>query len=368
MFLLKQVFRLREKSMENQAEQGFLDHLEDLRKTITKIVVTLLLSTLLCFSFADEIMHFLRLPVEAVWSEYEKQHLPKDISAADWQQARSCNAVLTQLPAWQKGLYEQNLSEEMRKLMLAQVSYDAWASLPSSGQKEFLDALLKRNFDLHQTVKQLIDSKAIGQQNALKSSLSYMESFHPSEAFMLSMKMAFFAGLVISFPLLVYFILQFVLPGLLPNERKMLFPALGIGFGLFLCGSCFAYFVVLPKVLAFFFSYGLELGIVGEWRIGYYLGFVSQFVLLFGVAFELPVVVMVLVKIGLLDYQLMAKTRHYAVVAIMFLAAILTPTPDIPTMLLMAVPMYLLYEICVLLAWRDMRKQRKSAQNEPLGA
>jgi len=339
MFLLKQVFRLREKSCENQPEQGFLDHLEDLRKTITKIVVTLLLSTVLCFSFADEIMHFLRLPVEAVWSEYEKQHLPKEIRPEDWQQARSCNAVLAQLPAWQKGLYEQNLSEELRKLMLAQVSYDAWSSLPSEAQQTYLDGLLKRNFELHQQLKQLIACKAIGQNNAGKSSLSYMESFHPSEAFMLSMKMAFFAGLVVSFPLLVYFILQFVLPGLLPHERKLLFPGLAIGFGLFLCGSSFAYFIVLPKVLAFFFSYGLELGIIGEWRIGYYLGFVSQFVLLFGVAFELPVVVMVLVKIGLLDYQLM-----------------------------LAVPMYLLYEVCVLLAWLDMRKKLKEQQSELAGA
>jgi hypothetical protein len=85
---------------------------------------------------------------------------------------------------------------------------------------------------------------------------------------------------------------------------------------------------------------------------------------LFGASFELPVVVMVFVKLGLLTYETMSRTRSYAIVAIFVAAAVLTPTPDIPTMLLMAMPMLILYEICIWLAWMDRRKNRMAEEQE----
>jgi sec-independent protein translocase protein TatC len=85
---------------------------------------------------------------------------------------------------------------------------------------------------------------------------------------------------------------------------------------------------------------------------------------MFGLGFELPVVVMPLVKLGVLSYDIMKRTRRYAIVAICILAAFITPTPDVPTMLLMAVPMYLLYELCIVLAWREQRKQQREAAEE----
>jgi sec-independent protein translocase protein TatC len=181
---------------------------------------------------------------------------------------------------------------------------------------------------------------------------------------MLSMKLAFFAGVVLAFPLLLYFLLQFVMPGLHQHEKKAVFPALAFGFGLFLCGVLFAYLKVLPSVLEFFYTYGESMGIANEWRIGYYLSFALQFTLIFGLCFELPVVVWVLVKIGLLDYELMSRTRGYAIVAIVIIAAVITPTPDAFTLCLLVVPMVALYEISIWLAWFDARKQKKELEKE----
>jgi hypothetical protein len=106
------------------------------------------------------------------------------------------------------------------------------------------------------------------------------------------------------------------------------------------------------------------MGISNDWRIGEYISFATQFTLLFGVSFELPVVVMVFVKLGLLTYDTMSKTRSYAIVGIFIAAAVLTPTPDIPTMLLMASPMIILYEICIWLAYFDQKKSRLAEEQE----
>ena len=191
-----------------------------------------------------------------------------------------------------------------------------------------------------------------------------MSALRPTEPFMLSMKLAFFAGIVLAFPLLLMFILQFVLPGLHAAERKVLWPAMAIGFGLFLSGVLFSYFFVLPRALLFFFDWGAKLGVSNDWRIGEYITFATQFTLLFGLSFELPVVVMVFVKLGLLSYETMSRTRTYAIVAIYIAAAIITPTPDIMTLNLMALPMLFLYEICIWLAWFDRKKARQKEAME----
>ena len=137
-----------------------------------------------------------------------------------------------------------------------------------------------------------------------------------------------------------------------------------IGFGLFIAGTTFAYYLVLPKTLQFFYEWSGDMGISNDWRIGEYISFATQFTLLFGASFELPVVVMVFVKLGLLGYETMSKTRSYAIVAIMVAAAVLTPTPDIPTMLVMAAPMVVLYEICIWLAYFDRKKARIREEQE----
>ncbi len=190
-----------------------------------------------------------------------------------------------------------------------------------------------------------------------KGNVVFMRSLKPTETFMLAIKLSVFAGIIISFPFLLYFILQFVLPGLKQNERKALWPALIIGFGLFLLGVFFCYFLVLPKALDFFYTYSGGMGVENEWRIGDYITFTTQFTLIFGLAFELPVVVMTLVKIGLLSYQTMSNTRSYAVLSIFIVGAIITPTGDALTLSLLAVPMCLLYEMCIWLAYFNRKKE-----------
>jgi sec-independent protein translocase protein TatC len=152
-----------------------------------------------------------------------------------------------------------------------------------------------------------------------------------------------------------------VLPALTAVERRFLFPAIGVSFALFLLGVSVCYFWLLPKTILFFFRDTESLGWAPTWTVQQYYSFVTRFTIGFGLAFELPVIVLALVRFGLITYKFMARTRPYAVVLIFILATIITPTPDILTLVAMALPMCLLYESCIWIAWLMERRRLKQS-------
>lgn len=179
--------------------------------------------------------------------------------------------------------------------------------------------------------------------------LESLQSLGVADSMTVSLLLAFYAGMVLSLPLLLYFLAEFVMPALTARERRVVLAASAVGFGLFLVGAAFCYFAVLPMTLRFFFEDAQSMGWRPTWTVRDYYGFATQLILAFGLAFELPVVVLALVRMGVLSYRQMRTTRPYAVVAIFILAAIITP-PDIFSMLVMAIPLLVLYEGCIWLS------------------
>lgn len=345
-------------------EKPFLDHLEDLRHTLMKILGTLGIATFACFAFHRQIFELIQMPA---------------------------------------------------KMPLARVSdgVSLW---------ERLDLI----------------------------------TLSPPEFIVLMLKLSFFSGIIVTFPFLLFFMFQFILPGLRQVEKKAIIPGAGVGFILFLTGACFAFFLAAPVALKFFFVFENErisnldptkqameksiaefslVGMDGEiikplkkggeesdgeeangeeapegkdggevkekapvspetaaireeirntiretfatveasnmafryddsrdklvlvevkggksvYRIGEYVTFIARLVLVFGVSFQLPVVVTILVKLELLTARVMRATRSYAWIIILVSAAILTP-PDLLTLGMLGGPMILLYEICIIIA------------------
>src|SRR5881394_3892666 len=173
-------------------------------------------------------------------------------------------------------------------------------------------------------------------------SMGALRALAITDSFTISFRLAFYAGIVLSFPLLLYFLAEFVLPALTAMEKRFLLPAIFVSFALFLLGVFVCYFWLLPKTILFFFRDTESLGWAPTWTVQQYYSFVTRFTIGFGLAFELPVVVLALVRFGLVTYRFMARTRPYAVVLIFILATIITPTPDILTLVAMALPMCLL--------------------------
>src|SRR5205809_4351510 len=221
---LQDIFKFRELP-ENETSKPFLEHLEDLRWTIVKMAITLVIAMILCFGFRHTLVRVMQAPLHAVESQ-------------------------------------------------------------------------------------------VGALKALGITDSITISFH----------LAFYAGIVLSFPLLLYFLAQFVLPALTAIEKRFLFPAIFVSFGLFLIGVACCYYWLLPKTILFFFRDTQSLGWTPMWTVQQYYSFVTRFTIGFGLAFELPVVVLALVRFGLITYRFMARTRPYAVVLIFVLATIITPT------------------------------------------
>lgn len=361
MFLLTKAFQLRDKA-NPENEKPFLDHLEDLRTMITRSLITLLLAMLICFGFQDKLMHLLRQPVDEVRLIHATNQLPSKITPDSWETAKKIEHAAISLGPERSALFLQKFDGEMLQQVEMVKLLRAVALVPKDKQAGFLKEL-----GVSDPVAPMISGmleKGASPEIDVRGNLQLMSALKPTETFMLSMKLSFFAGIVVSFPLLLLFILQFILPGLHKHEQKVLWPALAVGFGLFLFGVVFAYLFVLPRALTFFYEWGESLGVSNDWRIGEYITFATQFTLLFGLSFELPVVVMVFVKIGLLTHEMMRSTRSYAIVAITTIAAIITPTPDAFTLCLMAGPMIFLYEICIWLAYFDAKKKAQADADE----
>ncbi len=369
-------------------EKPFLDHLEDLRKTLMQMVITLLIITIGTFAFNQQIFDFVQLPLKVAEID--------DVGTRLWD-------------------------------------------------------------------------------------VSNLMTLSPQEMLMLAIKTSFIAGIILAFPLLVYQLFQFILPGLRQVEKKMIIPGAGVGFILFLGGASFAFFLATPIALKFFYQFEQErvnsidptaeamkkpigefalIGLDGkpipapekegevvpdlqgedtpktegegkveagtpkvegepaappkvssldegtkqeirdymfqlfafregseialryddsrdkivimkvkgkstEYRMGDYINFVTRLVLVFGLSFQLPVVVTILVKLELLTARVMKATRAYAWVIMMVAAAIFTP-PDIITLGLLAGPLILLYEICIIIAsaMERSREKRRKAEEE----
>jgi sec-independent protein translocase protein TatC len=172
----------------------------------------------------------------------------------------------------------------------------------------------------------------------------------PTEAFFVNLKVALYAGVFLSIPLILFQAWKFVAPGLYEHERRYSYPFLLISTILFLIGATFAYLVILPIALHFLIAQGGEL-----WEpnitLSNYLAFCMRLLLAAGLIFEFPVLMYFLAKVGVVTPEFLVKNRKYAVLVAFVISAILTP-PDVFSQILLAIPLFLLFEISIFVAKR----------------
>jgi sec-independent protein translocase protein TatC len=198
-----------------------------------------------------------------------------------------------------------------------------------------------------------------------QSKLIYTDVF---EGFLVEIKVAFFAAIMVSFPVFATQIWRFIAPGLYQNERKAFLPFLLLTPVLFTMGSCLAYFAAIPIALRFLLGFEGIIGGVSQEAlpgVGNYLSFVMKFIFGFGLAFLMPVVLMLLERAGILTLEQLKSGRRYAVVGIAAISAVLTP-PDIMSQFLMLVPLYCLYELAILAIWITRRRRKVSEADIPV--
>ena len=193
---------------------------------------------------------------------------------------------------------------------------------------------------------------------------SYMIFTSLPEAFFTYLKISFFAGLFLASPYILYQIWKFISPGLYSKEKKYVVPFVITSTALFIGGACFAYFLVLTPAYKFFVDFSTDF-FRPMLTLREYLSLTLKLMLAFGIVFEIPVFLFFMTKIGLVSSKTLSKKRKYAILIIFIAAALLTPTPDAFTQVMMAIPMMILYEVGILVSKWGERNKAKSAGEEP---
>lgn len=182
--------------------------------------------------------------------------------------------------------------------------------------------------------------------------------------FLIHMSTAFWMSVITSIPYLMFEVWRFIKPALYPNEKKNVYTALSIGSVMFFLGVLLGYFMVFPLTLRFLYTYQLSDAIVNQVSLDSYIDNFMMLILMMGLVFELPLVTWILAKLGIVKKSFLRKYRRHAIVFIVVIAAVITPTSDPFTLSVVAIPLYLLYEMSILIIRDTKKKEEASYEDE----
>lgn len=313
--------------------KSFLDHLEDLRWVLIKSAVAVSVAMVLCLVAGDKLVWLLKRPLEHAFVYYP-----------------GTNQVVTVFYGTNKlGVFPIPQSDQTA----ANLGTNRFVAV------RIAPVILGTN----QLLSWGIDDTPGAAESARKMKIDLV-NLSPAGGFWVAFQVAMYGGLVISAPLVLYFVASFVFPALKMKERKYVYRGMFYGLGLFFTGVVFCYFLLMPFALSASQRYSEWLGFSAfQWRAEDYISFVCKFMLGMGLGFEMPVVILTLVKIGVLNYRLLAKGRRYMVVINLFLGAVLT-TPEVLTQVIMFLPLQGLYEISIWIAWYMEQEDRALARRK----
>ena len=243
----------------------------------------------------------------------------------------------------------EHLEELRNRLIWAIVSWAVMTAVAFTFRVQILEAL-RRPLDTY---------------NAGASLKAELIVLNITEPFLTAFKVAAFGGLALALPFIVYQIWAFIAPGLYPHERRLAVPfILGAGFS-FALGAVFAYFVLLPFAVPFLLGFLGDV-VTPQISIGMYMGQIVTFLALMGILFEMPVVSFLLAKLGMLTSRFLINNWRIAIVLLVTLAAIITPTVDVVNLSLVSIPLMVLYSVSILLVKWAERGRPKDVEASPV--
>ena len=335
--------------------KSFLEHLEDFRWVMVKSVVALFLSMLLCLIGANYVIGIVKWPLKQagmdypvrVWNHLFGRVLPLKHASPAFPGTNQ--VVIVSFGTKHVGNFQ--LTPDQQKAF-------------NLGTNRFVAVTVEPlTLGTNQVLGWHITDNPAAIADAQRLNIELV-NLSPAGGFIVAFQVALYGGIVLASPFIFYFVMSFVFPALKMREQKYVHRGLFFGVGLFLFGVAFCYFILMPVALAAAQMYSNWLGIGAmQWRAEDYISFVCKFMVGMGLGFELPVVLLTLVKIGVLSYPTLSKARRYMIVINLILGGVLT-TPEPITQLVMFVPLQLLYEVTVWIAWYWDRQEKKRAALE----
>jgi sec-independent protein translocase protein TatC len=333
-------------------QMSFLEHLDELRTRLIRSMAFILIAALVCWFVSDRIYSFLARPVQKALAEAQQQ---RKVTIA------GLNGQVSIVPL---GSLHQN--DKIRFVFpeltrLGSASIPAGASVMARVDKDaqgntglFTDESLSAGNDIiPKDVKLPIDlSKGYEKLPDPNDKLIVTTALEP---FALYVKVSLYAAIALSVPFLLWQIWAFVSPGLYPHERKYVTPFIALSTIFFVLGAATAYYLIFPPAAKYLLGLGTDFRLL--LKADDYFDFIILLMLGMGLVAQMPAITYVLARIGLVTAGWMLKVWRVAVIVILIVAAVLSPTNDVPNMLLFAAPMFVLYAISIIVAWICGRKR-----------
>lgn len=336
---------------------SFLEHLDELRKRLVNSVIILVVAFTVCWFISDRIYNFLSVPIRRALSEAARRDLP--VSGITGEEKL---LPIGELKEGDTGRYifdrPTNLGATVvlgGTSVLAQVGRGADGKLGLFTSEPLLtnNAIVPKGVRLPLRFEDI----AISEPNADER----MTVTTAPEQFTLYVTVSMYAAIAFSIPLLLWQLWMFISPALYKHERSYVTPFIGLSSVSFIVGAAFAYYVIFPPAARYLLGLG-----GGEFQLllkaSDYLDFIIIIMLAMGLIFQMPAITYVLARIGLVTAGLMIRTWKISLIVILIVAAVVSPTGDIPNMLIFAAPMIVLYIVSIFIAWFFGKKRQTDAE------
>jgi len=321
---IEKMKRLWGKEKHDPNNMSFLEHLEEFRWVLVKSIAAFIIGAVSVVIFMDDVLYVLRLPLlQALDKHGEVERKLEKVGFAEYA------AVFEEQGVGLTELIDVSKSQDSESLL-------EWGVKDENHQEQII-AL----FDPSDRENQ------------------YLKALTPFAVITVILQVFFLGGLSVALPFILYFVGQFVLPGLTDKEKKALLPGCIASFFLFLSGACMTYFLILPLSLYFVMMFGNELGIAWESGAGPYYTMVVWMTIAVGTSFEFPLVLVILAWLGVINTKQMKKSRRMVFIILMITAALITPGGDPVSLSLLTLPMYFLYEMAIIFSRRIEKKREK---------
>ena len=335
-------------------QMSFLDHLDELRSRLIRSAIFIFVALCACWFVSDHIYNFLALPVKQALAEAQRRELP--VGGLTGQERVLPLSALKENDA---GRYVFGEATKIGQSMIpAGASVMARVMRDSQGQLGLFtdEAVLAGNTVIPKGVRLPLDFQATPE--ALPGIDDKLIVTTAMEPFSLYIKVSLYGAVVLAVPFLLWQIWAFISPGLYPHERTYAWPFIILSSTSFVIGAAFAYRIIFPPAAKYLLGLGSDFRLL--LKADDYFDFIILVMLAMGVVFQMPAITYVLARIGIVSARLLLRVWKTSLIVILIAAAVLSPTNDIPNMMLFAAPMIVLYMVSILIAWIFGRKRTTS--------
>lgn len=336
-------------------QMSFLDHLDELRRRLVNSVIIVVIAFVFCFYVSGNIYDFLSVPIRYALSEAERRELPVEGLTGN-EKVLPVNNV----NVGDTGRYVFDRATKFGGSVVSPGASVQAIVVPDGQGKLGLftnEPIFTSNKIIPKGVRLPVDLISPNQDEPTAEERLIVTT--APEGFTLYVTVSLYAAIALSVPFLLWQVWGFISPALYKHERKYVTPFIGLSTISFVAGAAFAYYILFPPAVKYL------LGISEDFRLLLratdYFDFITLIMLAMGLIFQMPAITYVLARIGLISAELLVKSWKIAMVVILIVAAVVSPTGDIPNMMLFAAPMIVLYIFSIFIAWFFGRKRRTDA-------